>query len=71
MVPRQTVYYQWGKGRKRVLRFSKSGKQTLEDAYSRHYTWNRSQEEKQAAIDQGKPEGIQADRLSAALQGGS
>ena len=44
MVPRQTVYHQWGKGKKRMLRFSRSGDPNLEKAYSRYYIWNRSQE---------------------------
>lgn len=44
MVPRQTVYHQWGKGKKRVLRFSRYGDPNLEKAYSRHYICNRSQE---------------------------
>ena len=36
--PSQTVYRQWGKrGKKIVLRFSKSGDHVLEAAYSRHY----------------------------------
>ena len=46
MVPRQTVYHKWGKGKKRILQFSKSGNKVLENAYSRHYIWNRSQEKK-------------------------
>ena len=50
MVPRQTVYHQWGKGKKRVLRFSRSGDSNLEKAYSRHYIWNRSQENKPEVI---------------------
>lgn len=35
--PTQTVYKKWGKGRKILLRFSKSGSPYLESAYSRHY----------------------------------
>jgi hypothetical protein len=56
MTPRKTVYHQWGKGRKRLLRFSKSGIRRIEDAYSTHYVWNRSSERKRQAIDQGAPE---------------
>ncbi len=52
MVPRQTVYHQWGKGKKRILRFSKSGDPNLEKAYSRHYIWNQSQENKLKTINQ-------------------
>lgn len=56
MVPRITHYYQWGKGKNRVLRFSKSGNKTIEEAYSRHYLWNQSPEKKQAIVDRAKPE---------------
>ncbi len=56
MVPSQTVYHQWGKGKKRVLRFSKSGDPNLEMAYSRHYVWNQSQEKKLKTINEVKPE---------------
>ena len=38
LVPSQTVYRKWGKGKKRIiLRFSKSGDPNLEKAYSTHY----------------------------------
>lgn len=56
MVPRQTVYHQWGRGGNRVLRFSKSGDPNLEKAYSRHYVWNQSQEKKLKAINEAEPE---------------
>ena len=56
MVPRQTVYHQWGKGGKRVLRFSKSGDPNLEEAYSRHYIWNQSQKNKLKVINEDRPE---------------
>lgn len=56
MVPRQTVYHQWGKGKNRVLKFSKSGDPNLEKAYSRHYVWNQSQEKKLKAIKKAMPE---------------
>lgn len=51
MRPRQTVYHQWGKGRNRVLRFSKSGHKKIEEAYSRHFIWNQSPEKKQIIIN--------------------
>ncbi|MBA7543739.1 hypothetical protein ES705_36076 [subsurface metagenome] len=35
--PSKTVYKKWGKGRKILLRFSKSGNPALEEAYSTHY----------------------------------
>lgn len=35
--PSQTVYNSFGKGQKRRLRFSKSGKAEIERAYSTHY----------------------------------
>lgn len=54
MVPRHTVYHQWGKGSKRVLQFSKSGDPNVEKAYSTHYVWNRSEEKKREVIERGK-----------------
>ena len=56
MVPRQTVYRQWGKGKKRILRFSKSGDPNIEKAYSRHYSWNQSPQKKRIAINNALPE---------------
>lgn len=35
--PSQTVYKKWGKGKKILLRFSKSGSSVLEKAYSTRY----------------------------------
>jgi hypothetical protein len=52
MVSHVSVYHQWGKGTERVLKFSKSGYSKLEKAYSRHYTWNRSQEIKFKVINE-------------------
>ena len=51
MVPSDTNYHQWRKGKKRLLRFSKSGDNNIEAAYYRHYRWNQSNEKKQAIID--------------------
>jgi hypothetical protein len=34
--PSKTVYRSWGKGPKKVLRFSKSGDQNIENAYATH-----------------------------------
>jgi hypothetical protein len=56
MVPRQTAYHQWGNGKNRILRFSKSGDPNLEMAYSRHYIWNQSQEKKLKVINEVMPE---------------
>ena len=56
MVSRQTVHHQWGKGKKRILRFSKSGDANIERAYSRHYSWNQSPQKKQIAINNALPE---------------
>ena len=56
MVPRQTVYRQLGKGKKRILRFSKSGDPNIEKAYSRHYIWNQSPQQKRIAINNALPE---------------
>lgn len=55
MRPSRTVYHQRGKGKKRNLRFSKSGNQGVEDAYSTHYIWNQSSEKKWQVIEQSMP----------------
>jgi hypothetical protein len=60
MVPRNTHYHRWGKGKKRVLRFSKSGNKNIEAAYSRHYLWNQSAEKKQAVIERAQLEPVAA-----------
>ncbi|WLE95651.1 MAG: hypothetical protein QTN59_13300 [Candidatus Electrothrix communis] len=56
MVPRQTIYHQWGKGKNRVLRFSKSGDSNIEKSYSCHYAWDQSKEKKLKVINRAKPE---------------
>jgi len=56
MLPRRTVYHQWGQGTTRLLRFSKSGNQDVEKAYATHYVWNQSQEKKRHVIAQSMPE---------------
>lgn len=58
MIPKNTTYFKNGKGKKHPLRFSKSGNKKVEEAYSRHYCWNQSQEKKQAAIKRAQPEQI-------------
>ncbi len=35
--PGKTAYVSWGKGPKRQLRFSKSGAETIEEAYATHF----------------------------------
>lgn len=40
--PSITVYCRWGKGPKTRLRFSKSGEESIEEAYSRHFVRLRS-----------------------------
>lgn len=35
--PSKTAYQSWGKGRKRQLRFSKSGTPNIEEAYATHF----------------------------------
>ncbi len=55
MLPRRTVYHQWGKGKNRILRFSKSGNEGVENAYSTHYVWNQSPEKKWQVIEQSMP----------------
>jgi hypothetical protein len=39
LVPSSTAYMRWGKGPKQRLRFTKTGDQRLEEAYSRHFVW--------------------------------
>jgi hypothetical protein len=39
LVPSVTVYKRWGKGPKQLLRFTKTGDPTLEEAYARHFVW--------------------------------
>jgi hypothetical protein len=56
MLPRRTVYHQRGKGKNRILRFSKSGNEGVEDAYATHYVWNQSQEKKRQVIERSMPE---------------
>lgn len=41
MVPSQTDYRKWGKGKKIKLRFSKTGVPKLEEKYACHFRWNR------------------------------
>lgn len=49
MIPSQHTYRQ--KGKKNLLRFSKSGDPNLEKAYARHFKWNQSAEKKRAMIE--------------------
>jgi hypothetical protein len=56
MVARNTHYHQWGKGKNRALRFSKSGNKKIEEVYARHYLWNQSPEKKHDIIERAKPE---------------
>jgi hypothetical protein len=37
LLPRVTVYQPWGKGKKSLLRFSKSGAPHIEEAYATHF----------------------------------
>lgn len=39
LVPSTTSYVRWGKGPKRGLRFTKTGDDKLEEAYSLHFVW--------------------------------
>lgn len=50
MVPLQRTYRSKARGHA-VLRFSKTGDNNIEAAYSRHYRWNRSAEIKQKVIE--------------------
>ena len=49
MVPSHHIYRQ--KGKKIILRFSKTGDPNLEKAYARHFQWNQSQEKKHTLIE--------------------
>ena len=51
MIPMQVKYRQTGSRTSRELTFSKSGVKRVEEAYSRHYKWNQSQEKKSKAIE--------------------
>jgi hypothetical protein len=53
MVPSNHTYRQ--KGKNIALRFSKSGNSSLEEAYSRHFEWNQSQQKKQMLIEKHCP----------------
>lgn len=55
MIPSQTTY-RASSGKHCILKFSKSGAKQLEDAYSRHYTWNQSPEKKRRVIEDAQPE---------------
>lgn len=50
MVPKNSTYLKRGKGKKYPLRFSKTGDRKVEEAYTRHYCWNQSQDKKQSVI---------------------
>lgn len=49
MIPSQHTYRQIGK--KRILRFSRSGDENIEKSYARHFRWNQSQEKKQEYVN--------------------
>lgn len=68
MIPKNTAYFQNGKGKKRLLRFSKSGYKKLEDAYSRHYFWNQSRKKKQAVIKRSYPGQIAGDGMGKTMR---
>jgi hypothetical protein len=55
MVPSQATYRATS-SKHVVLRFSKSGANAKEGAYSRHYRWNQSAEKKRKAIEEAEPE---------------
>lgn len=46
MLSNTNFYNQWGNDNKELLYFSKSKNKRIEDAYSTHYLWNRSDEMK-------------------------
>lgn len=52
LIPSQTVYRKWGKGKKRItLRFSKSGEPKSETAWSRHYVCPKRSRQAASAIE--------------------
>ena len=55
MVPRHTVYHQWGSGKNRILRFAKSGDRNIEEAYCRQFVWNGSQDKKRRMLERFAP----------------
>ena len=46
MIKRPTVYKQWGKEKKRTLKFSKYGEPRVEASYSTHFILNQSKPKK-------------------------
>ncbi len=50
MVPSRTVYNKWGRGASQHLCFSKSGEKAIEEAYERHFLWNKSAAKKLVMI---------------------
>lgn len=39
--PSKTAYMTWGKGKKRPLKFSKSGRRNIEEAYATHWVLSK------------------------------
>ena len=58
MIPRKTIYDQWGSRKNRILRFSKSGNHKLEEAYSLNYIWNQAQKKNEKTFQTTNSEGI-------------
>ena len=46
MLANTNFYNKWGNDRKELLDFSKSGNKRIEDSYSIHYLWNKSDDDK-------------------------
>jgi hypothetical protein len=44
LTPSKTVYKSWGKGPKRILRFSKTGNPQMEESYRTHYVKAKAKE---------------------------
>ena len=64
MAPTQATYTHKGRRKKVTLRFSKTGTNLIEEAYSRHYKWNQSPEKKQKAIEEVMQESCASDKLT-------
>lgn len=70
--PSQTVYKQFGRGKKLTLRFSKTGDPNLEEAYSRHFIrlpqplpGRVSHEEARSSCGSSIPQDVQGTRKEA------
>lgn len=59
LVPSRTVYKSWGKGPKKALRFSISGKKYVEDLYATHFLSRKKAEPKEPEASAEPPSNSQ------------